>query len=161
MMMSAKEFATKFAGRVVEVINSLGPTERRGERWSVAGYDRDGFLIVDAPGRPARVEDVILRPLVHGARRLPMDAIRLIIEEPAKVAAEAPKAATFWLVWSPTGAKPPHYRHTSESSARTEAERLAREHRGARFYVLEAKCFSECGKVVTVDLVDSENEIPF
>jgi hypothetical protein len=103
--------------------------------------------------------DVLLRPIVHGLWRHTLEQLRLV--EPAKVPAEASEPAAFWLVWSPTGAKPPHHRHTSESSARTEAARLAREHHGARFYVVEAKCYCECGDVVTVDLVDSENEIPF
>lgn len=44
----------------------------------------------------------------------------------------------FWLVWSPTGVRPPKYRHLTEQSAITEAERLAREHRGQLFVVLEA-----------------------
>jgi hypothetical protein len=46
--------------------------------------------------------------------------------------------SAFWLVWSPTGARPPKHRHLSEQSATTEAERLAREHRGQLFVVLES-----------------------
>jgi hypothetical protein len=44
----------------------------------------------------------------------------------------------FWLVWSPTGVRPPKYRHASEQSAVTEAERLAQAHPGQLFVVLEA-----------------------
>jgi hypothetical protein len=46
---------------------------------------------------------------------------------------------TFWLVWSPTGDKPPTFRHETEQAATLEAERLARDHRGRLFVVLEAK----------------------
>lgn len=43
----------------------------------------------------------------------------------------------FWLVWSPSGPTPPKYRHASEWSAEDEAKRLAAEHVGKEFYVLE------------------------
>jgi hypothetical protein len=55
---------------------------------------------------------------------------------------------TFWLVWSPQGIGPPRYRHPSERQAQTEAERLAREHPSAEFYVLHA---ISCSKVTTVE----------
>ncbi|ACC71084.1 hypothetical protein PPMP20_04330 [Paraburkholderia phymatum] len=42
----------------------------------------------------------------------------------------------FFLVWSPTGETPPSFKHQSRQSAVNEAERLARLHRGKKFYVL-------------------------
>ncbi|RQM48671.1 hypothetical protein [Paraburkholderia tropica] len=42
----------------------------------------------------------------------------------------------FFLVWSPTGQKPPTFKHPSRQGAVMEAERLAREHRGQKFFVL-------------------------
>lgn len=44
----------------------------------------------------------------------------------------------FWLVWNPQSPSPPMHRHSTLDSATTEAERLARLHKGERFYVLEA-----------------------
>lgn len=49
-----------------------------------------------------------------------------------------PDDQTFWLVWCPTGSAPPSYRHGSEESALSEAERLARAAPNAKFYVLRA-----------------------
>ncbi|BBL69728.1 hypothetical protein [Methylogaea oryzae] len=46
--------------------------------------------------------------------------------------------AVFWIVWNPEG-RNPRFRHTTEPSAIGEAERLAREHPGQMFIVLEAK----------------------
>lgn len=67
---------------------------------------------------------------------------------------------TFWLVWSPTGVKPPTFRHGSEESATLEAERLAREHHGQLFVVLEAKAARRVDDMVRTTFVD-ESEIPF
>lgn len=44
----------------------------------------------------------------------------------------------FWLVWSPGGAAPPRYRHSSQRSAVAEAERLADLNPGWSFFVLRA-----------------------
>lgn len=44
-------------------------------------------------------------------------------------------AAPFFVVWR-EGGGPPTVKHTEESLARMEAERLAREHPGADFHVL-------------------------
>ncbi|QBQ99230.1 hypothetical protein [Paraburkholderia pallida] len=44
----------------------------------------------------------------------------------------------FWLVWSPTGATPPKFRHPTEKAATEEAERLAITHPGTLFVVLES-----------------------
>jgi hypothetical protein len=46
--------------------------------------------------------------------------------------------SAFWLVWSPTGHKPPSFRHPSIESATTEADRLATAHPGQTFIVLES-----------------------
>lgn len=43
----------------------------------------------------------------------------------------------FWMVWNVGGCEP-RYQHTSENNAIHEAERLAREHPGEAFVVLEA-----------------------
>lgn len=47
--------------------------------------------------------------------------------------------AAFYLVWCPDGARPPRYRHASLLSASQEAGRLAREHPGREFVVLQAR----------------------
>ena len=59
---------------------------------------------------------------------------------------------TFWLVWSPQGVTPPSFRHPSEEQAQKEAERLAREHPSAEFYVLYAISCSKVTKVETTRL---------
>lgn len=43
----------------------------------------------------------------------------------------------FWMVWNPAGHAPTR-EHSTEESARTEAERLLREYPDGQFYVLEA-----------------------
>ncbi len=43
----------------------------------------------------------------------------------------------FWLVWSPTGDRPPSYRHTTEDAALREANRLADANPGRVFYVMQ------------------------
>jgi hypothetical protein len=53
----------------------------------------------------------------------------------------------FWLVWSPSGMRPPTYRHTTEAAARTEAERLARLRPGAEFFVLRAEAMVAIAEV--------------
>lgn len=50
---------------------------------------------------------------------------------------EKPGGRAFWLVWNPDGG-PPTYRHDTQDGAIGEAERLARAHPGARFFVLQA-----------------------
>lgn len=59
---------------------------------------------------------------------------------PRPLAPVMPKQSesAFWLVWSPTGQKPPSYSHTSIESATAEAERLSIAHPGKVFVVLEA-----------------------
>lgn len=47
------------------------------------------------------------------------------------------EAAMFWLVWNPARGMPT-LRHESKTSARTEAERLALQHAGETFIVLES-----------------------
>lgn len=71
-------------------------------------------------------------------------------------------ATTFWLVWNPTG-KNPSYRHPSEASAITEAERLARENPGNTFVVLQTVCARRVDYMLRVDMrPGAENEeIPF
>jgi hypothetical protein len=54
---------------------------------------------------------------------------------------------TFWLVWNPFGDSP-IVRHPSEATARAEAERLARNAPGSRFYVLSAIALMERSLVV-------------
>jgi hypothetical protein len=68
---------------------------------------------------------------------------------------------TFWLVWSPTGHRPPRYRHGSEQSARCEAERLALENAGHEFFVLESKAHVRALFVTWTEHVQPKNEIPF
>lgn len=67
---------------------------------------------------------------------------------------------TFWLIWSPTGPTSPKFRHGSEQSATEEAERLARQHHGQLFVVLEAKAARRVDDMVRTTFID-ESEIPF
>lgn len=63
---------------------------------------------------------------------------------------------TFWLVWSPEGHNPQH-RHDTDTLAKAEAERLAKEHPGKEFFVLEA-----LGSVKKTDVVwTMASELPF
>lgn len=66
----------------------------------------------------------------------------------------------FWLVWSPTGQRPPSWKHATRDGAEREAERLAQQNRGAQFYVLAAVSRSRCVDVVTEQLVKDDG-IPF
>lgn len=66
----------------------------------------------------------------------------------------------FWLVWSPTGAKSPSFRHPSEHSAITEAERLARTAPGQQFYVLHATNLRYVDDMTRIVLLHRD-EIPF
>lgn len=49
------------------------------------------------------------------------------------------QAAPFWLVWCPTGSRPPRYLHYSRESAEQEADRLAHTHPGKTFFVVETR----------------------
>lgn len=67
---------------------------------------------------------------------------------------------TFFLVWSPTGSRPPSHRHDTVDSALAEATRLAREARGAEFYVLYATHHLKFNDVAVTQLVNND-DIPF
>ncbi|MGF6806275.1 hypothetical protein OKW30_001401 [Paraburkholderia sp. Clong3] len=64
----------------------------------------------------------------------------------------------FWIVWCPTGEKPPSYRHLSAGSAVAEAERLAISNPGREFFVLGAE-MSYCA--VAMQRVEYFDGIPF
>lgn len=64
----------------------------------------------------------------------------------------------FWMVWNPHR-DPPKHRHESPQQAKVEAERLAREHPGNRFYVLQAVGFCSRNEVSWTTLDDAD--IPF
>lgn len=66
----------------------------------------------------------------------------------------------FWLVWSPSGAMPPKFKHYNEDGATYEAARLARAHPGQTFVVLEAKTARRCDNMVVIDYTKPE-EPPF
>jgi hypothetical protein len=74
--------------------------------------------------------------------------------------------AAFWLVWRDSYNSTPHYKHRSKESAEREAERLAREFPGERFYVLPALANAVC-KIQPVvweeggTSASEEKEIPF
>ncbi|QCP50176.1 hypothetical protein FAZ95_13900 [Trinickia violacea] len=72
-----------------------------------------------------------------------------------------PTENAFWLVWSPTGARPPKHRHLSERSAIQEAERLAREHPGELFVVLEAIASRRVDAMVRTTFINGSAGIPF
>jgi len=71
------------------------------------------------------------------------------------------KTVDFWLVWCPTGATPPRFRHPTQESAEREAERLAATHPGKTFFVLEPRYSVNCGprRVSYVPL--DHDEVPF
>lgn len=69
------------------------------------------------------------------------------------------KYASFWMVWNPEG-RAPTYRHTSEGSAKTEAERLARANPGQTFVVLESVCARRVDDMICIDM-RADDGIPF
>ncbi|QVN18966.1 hypothetical protein [Burkholderia pyrrocinia] len=72
------------------------------------------------------------------------------------------KAETaFWLVWSPSGAKPPTYRHGTPESAVREAERLAKLHPGETFVVLEPIAARCVDNMIRTTYVGGSMDIPF
>lgn len=71
---------------------------------------------------------------------------------------QARQGARFWLVWNENG-HAPTFKHASATSARTEAERLARLNPGATFHVLALA--GSCVKR-DVDWTDAlADEMPF
>ncbi len=69
------------------------------------------------------------------------------------------KYASFWMVWNPDG-RAPTYRHTSEVSATTEAERLARANPKQTFVVLESVCARRVDDMICIDM-RGNSDIPF
>jgi hypothetical protein len=67
----------------------------------------------------------------------------------------------FWLIWSPTGLRPPKYRHGSPESAVREAERLAHQHPGQEFVVLEPIAARCVDNMVRTTYTGGSGEIPF
>ena len=70
----------------------------------------------------------------------------------------------FFLVWSPTGARPPKYRHPLRAVAQAEAERLARENPTHEFFVLAAVSRSWQPENITERLTHEQgdsDDIPF
>ncbi len=64
----------------------------------------------------------------------------------------------FWMV---KGLGPSSFMHESPSSAEDEAERLARENPGQRFYVLEAVSAFRRVEVERITFRDEDEELPF
>ncbi len=81
---------------------------------------------------------------------------------PARPVSQSPATggvgASFWLVWSPSGLRPPKFRHRSIGEATTEAERLANEHPGREFVVLGAETSR---RAAAMHRIDFDAEIPF
>jgi hypothetical protein len=66
--------------------------------------------------------------------------------------------AKFWLVWCPTGTHSPVVKHMSMHAAMTESKRLAAQHIGREFFVVESIGLA----VIRVDWAETnEMEIPF
>lgn len=77
---------------------------------------------------------------------------------PAIAAGEPP----FWLVWSPEGCGPPRHQHANRASAEAEAERLAGEHPGQTFYVVDPSYRVTIGGTArTRYAAGAEDEVPF
>lgn len=72
---------------------------------------------------------------------------------------------TFWIVWCPTGARPPSHRHETYQDAVREAERLAECAYPSEFFVLRAVSRSRKVSVVTSLIGDDgsllDDEAPF
>jgi hypothetical protein len=69
-----------------------------------------------------------------------------------------PTTTPFWLVWNAAIGAPRH-RYTCLEEAEAEAERLAREHSGMEFIVLESVCSRFVGGMTCTDL--RPVDIPF
>ncbi|TAM23390.1 MAG: hypothetical protein EPN60_15075 [Nevskiaceae bacterium] len=67
----------------------------------------------------------------------------------------AMSALPYWLVWAPTGSRPPACRHASVESATAEAERLARAHPGQQFVVLQSVTALRVVDLERIDLMPS------
>lgn len=67
----------------------------------------------------------------------------------------------FWIIWSPTGIKPPSYKHESYNAAVQEAERLARFHGGSEFFVMRAETMRKVDDMQRVDYVHPDDYVPF
>lgn len=59
-------------------------------------------------------------------------------------------ASAFWVVWSPRGG-PPRRKHSSESAAITEAQRLSALRPGRHFYVLACRGYAMQGPEVPTE----------
>jgi hypothetical protein len=70
---------------------------------------------------------------------------------------EGDEGTSFWVIWNPTHGLP-KVRHQFESSARSEATRLARENPGQQFFMLEAVEVIEATGVARKQL---ERTVPF
>lgn len=71
------------------------------------------------------------------------------------------KEQAFWLVWSPTGATPPKFRHPTEQSAVQEAERLAIVNPGTLFVVLEPIAARRVDNMIRTEYTGGSLSIPF
>lgn len=67
----------------------------------------------------------------------------------------------FWIVWSPQGTKPPRHRHNDKHDATKEAIRLAREHPGSEFFVMEAYGCAVKNDVMWLSTTEPAEDIPF
>lgn len=68
-------------------------------------------------------------------------------------------AEPFWFVWR-IGGLPPKFKHLSFNSADIEAQRLAREHPGSEFVVLESVRSHQTQAVIITDM-RPERGLPF
>lgn len=67
----------------------------------------------------------------------------------------------FWVVWNPNGCKPV-CKHDSEDSATRESERLAQQHPGQMFFVLQAIALRTVDSMQRVTLVPGAvDDVPF
>lgn len=67
---------------------------------------------------------------------------------------------TFYIIWNPNGPHAPRERHSSQSRAETEAQRLALEYPGQNFYVMMAAVRYRSIEPVEVERFATD-EIPF
>ena len=73
---------------------------------------------------------------------------------------DAPGGRPFWFVWNPMG-NMPRFRHDTEDSAHREAQRLAREHPGRVFVVLQSVSAYQSTALQVIDLRPPSDVIPY
>ncbi len=82
-------------------------------------------------------------------------------DQPGDVKEELPKLAKFWMVYG-VGQRSPTCRHWSEYCAKNEALRLAKQHPGIEFVVLEAtSAVASKPLIIEFEVAVGDDDLPF